>query len=145
MEKLAVIGTRSSARSIGDSAVPIDIISSKQIRQQGLTDMTSMLETLIPSFNVSDQAISDDSSFIRPANLRGLPSDHTLVLVNGKRRHRGAVISLLGGPWSRGSQGPDISTIPAIALKQVEVLRDGASAQYGVRCHCWSHQLCSQR
>ena len=75
--------------------------------------------------------VGDAARIIRPANLRGLAPDHTLVLVNGKRRHRGAVITWIGNGVSDGAQGPDISTIPAIALRRVEVLRDGASAQYG--------------
>ncbi|MDH5432862.1 MAG: TonB-dependent receptor, partial [Gammaproteobacteria bacterium] len=91
----------------------------------------SLLATAAPSFNVNAQPISDAGTMVRPANLRGLSPDSTLILVNGKRRHRAAVISFLGGGISDGAQGPDISAIPAIALKQVEVLRDGASAQYG--------------
>ena len=90
-----------------------------------------MMQTVVPSFNVNDQPINDASTLVRPANLRGMASDHTLVLVNGKRRHRSAVITFLGGGLSDGAQGPDISVIPAAALKQVEVLRDGAAAQYG--------------
>jgi iron complex outermembrane receptor protein len=85
----------------------------------------------VPSFNVNDQPISDAATLVRPANLRGLAPDHTLVLVNGKRRHRAAVISWLGNGLSDGSQGPDISAIPSLALSSVEVLRDGAAAQYG--------------
>lgn len=131
VEKIAVVGTRAAPRSIGDSAVPIDIISEEEFTNQGSTDMVSMMQTVVPSFNVNDQPINDASTLVRPANLRGMASDHTLVLVNGKRRHRSAVITFLGGGLSDGAQGPDISTIPAAALKQVEVLRDGAAAQYG--------------
>lgn len=131
VEKIAVVGTRAAPRSVGDSAVPIDIIGAEEFRQQGSTDMTSMLQATVPSFNVNDQPINDASTLVRPANLRGMASDHTLVLVNGKRRHRSAVITFLGGGLSDGAQGPDISTIPAGALKQIEVLRDGAAAQYG--------------
>lgn len=131
VEKIAVVGTRAAPRSIGDSPVPVDIISEEEFRSQGSTDMVSMLQSAVPSFNVNDQPINDASTLVRPANLRGMASDHTLVLVNGKRRHRSAVITFLGGGLSDGAQGPDISTIPSIALKQVEVLRDGAAAQYG--------------
>lgn len=131
IEKIAVVGTRSAPRSIGDSPVPVDIIGAEEFRNQGSTDIVSMLQSVIPSFNVNAQPINDASTLVRPANLRGLASDHTLVLVNGKRRHRSAVITFLGGGLSDGAQGPDISTIPSIALKQVEVLRDGAAAQYG--------------
>lgn len=131
VEKIAVVGSRSAPRSIGESAVPIDIISAEEFKNQGSTDITSMMQSAIPSFNVNDQPINDASTLVRPANLRGLAPDHTLILVNGKRRHRSAVITFLGGQISDGAQGPDISTIPSIALKQVEVLRDGAAAQYG--------------
>ena len=84
-----------------------------------------------PSFNVNIQPISDAATFARPANLRGLAPDHTLVLVNGKRRHRTAVITWYGNGLADGSQGPDIALIPGLALRQAEMLRDGASAQYG--------------
>ena len=131
VEKIAVVGTRAAPRSVADSSVPIDIIGDEEFANQGSTDMVSMLQTIVPSFNVNDQPINDASTLVRPANLRGMASDHTLVLVNGKRRHRSAVITFLGGGLSDGAQGPDISVIPAIALKQVEVLRDGAAAQYG--------------
>ena len=85
----------------------------------------------MPSHSVNDQPISDAATFMRPANLRGLKPDHTLILVNGKRRHRGAVITWNGNGISNGSQGPDTAVIPAIALKSVEVLRNGASSIYG--------------
>ncbi|APG62423.1 hypothetical protein LPB140_06015 [Sphingorhabdus lutea] len=94
-------------------------------------DIGNLLRVAVPSFNVNTQPISDAATLVRPANLRGLSPDNTLVLVNGKRMHRASVIAFLGGGISDGSQGPDISTIPAAALKQVEVLRDGAASQYG--------------
>ncbi|QYJ81747.1 MULTISPECIES: TonB-dependent receptor plug domain-containing protein [Shewanella] len=131
IEKIAVVGTRSAPRSIGDSPVPIDIISSDDLKKNGSTDMIDMLVTTVPSFNSRAQPISDAATLIRPVNLRGLPSDSTLVLVNGKRRHRASVIAFQGGGINDGAQGPDISVIPSAALKQVEVLRDGAAAQYG--------------
>ena len=93
--------------------------------------MTDLMRTLTPSFNVNTQPISDAATIVRPANLRNMAPDHTLILVNGKRRHRAAVIAWLGNGIADGAQGPDLSTIPAIALRQVEVLRDGAAAQYG--------------
>ena len=130
-EQIAIVGSRAAPRSVADSAVPIDIISDEEFKSQGATDMVSMMQTVVPSFNVNDQPINDASTLVRPANLRGMASDHTLVLVNGKRRHRSAVITFLGGGLSDGAQGPDISVIPASALKQIEVLRDGAAAQYG--------------
>ena len=90
-----------------------------------------MLRGAIPSYNVNAQAIQDAATIVRPANMRGLPPDNTLILVNGKRFHRAAVITFFGSGLSDGSQGPDLSVIPGIALQQVEVLRDGAAAQYG--------------
>lgn len=131
VEKIAVVGTRSAPRSVAESPVPIDIISSDEMQKNGSTDMIDMLTTAVPSFNSRAQPISDAASLIRPVNLRGLPSDSTLILVNGKRRHRASVIAFQGGGINDGAQGPDISVIPGVALKQVEVLRDGAAAQYG--------------
>jgi iron complex outermembrane receptor protein len=90
-----------------------------------------MLRTAVPSYDVNTQPISDAATISRPPNVRGLSPDNVLVLVNGKRRHRGSIISFLGGGISDGAQGVDLSAIPALALKQVEVLRDGASSQYG--------------
>ncbi|MCY3741451.1 MAG: TonB-dependent receptor [Candidatus Poribacteria bacterium] len=131
LESLVVVGTRAQPRSVLDSAVPIDIVSNEAFEKQGGADLPDLLRTLVPSYNVNTQPISDASTVVRPANLRGLAPDHTLVLVNNKRRHRAAVIHWLGNGLSDGSQGPDLAPIPAIALQQVEVLRDGASAQYG--------------
>jgi len=131
VEEVVAVGSRRDARSVGDSPAPVDVISASDIKNQGGVDMDYMIRTLVPSFNVNTQPISDAATLIRPANLRGLPPDNMLVLVNGKRRHRGAVISFLGGGIADGAQGPDISAIPSIALKKVEVLRDGAAAQYG--------------
>ncbi|MCL1113877.1 MULTISPECIES: TonB-dependent receptor plug domain-containing protein [Shewanella] len=131
VEKIAVVGSRAAPRSIGDSPVPVDIISSDDLKKNGSTDMIDMLVTSVPSFNSRAQPISDAATLVRPVNLRGLPSDSTLILVNGKRRHRASVIAFQGGGINDGAQGPDISVIPGVALKQVEVLRDGAAAQYG--------------
>ncbi|AQP98345.1 TonB-dependent receptor [Pseudoalteromonas aliena] len=131
VEKIAVVGTRSAPRSIGDSPVPIDIIGGEELEKSGNTDMLELLKGSVPSFNVHQNPISDAASLVRPANLRGLPSDSTLILLNGKRRHRASVIAFLGGGINDGAQGADISVIPSIAIKQVEVLRDGAAAQYG--------------
>lgn len=131
IEEIVTTGTRRAARSVEDSAVPIDVISGDDFIKQGATDMDAMLRGAIPSYNVNQQPISDAATIVRPANLRGLSPDSTLVLVNGKRLHRSAVIAFLGGGIADGSQGPDLNNIPGLALKQVEVLRDGASAQYG--------------
>jgi len=131
IEKIAIVGSRAAPRSVNDSPVPVDIISSDEMAKNGSTDMLDMLTTSVPSFNVRAQPISDAATLIRPVNLRGLSSDSTLILVNGKRRHRASVIAFQGGGVNDGAQGPDISVIPSVALKQVEVLRDGAAAQYG--------------
>ena len=131
VEELVVIGTRAQPRSVLDSSVPIDVIDSESLIDQGSSDMNFMLRTLVPSFHVNMQPGRDAAAVQNPINLRGLAPDHTLVLVNGKRRHRGATITWISDGRSNGAQGPDISVIPGIALKQVEVLRDGAAAQYG--------------
>lgn len=128
---VVVTGTRRASRSAIDSPAPIDVISSDELTNQADNDIQNILRTSVPSYNVNTQPISDAATLVRPANLRGLSPDNTLVLLNNKRLHRAAVITFLGGGIADGSQGPDISTIPAIALKQVEVLRDGASSQYG--------------
>ena len=131
VEKIVVVGSRGAPRSVNDSPVPIDLIGSEELSRGGNTDMLELLKGSVPSFNVHTNPISDAASLVKPANLRGLSSDSTLILVNGKRRHRASVIALLGGGINDGAQGPDISVIPSSALKQVEVLRDGAAAQYG--------------
>ena len=130
-ERVVVVGSRAQPRSVIESTVPIDAIPYEDVVSQGSTDVGDQLRTLVPSYNVNPQPVGDAARLIRPANLRGLAPDHTLVLVNGKRRHRGAVITWIGNGVSDGAQGPDISAIPSIALRQIEVLRDGAAAQYG--------------
>ena len=130
-QTVVVVGSRAEPRSVTESTVPVDVIRTDELSSQGSRDLASQLRTVIPSFNVNTQPISDAATVVRPANLRNLAPDHTLVLVNGKRRHRAAVITWLGNGIADGSQGPDISVIPAIAIRQVEVLRDGAAAQYG--------------
>ena len=131
LEEVVVVGTRRRDRSAADSPVPVDVVTGDDFLAHGDTDMDNLLSATVPSYNVSQEPISDAATFIRPATLRSLAPDATLVLVNGKRRHRAAVIALLGAGISGGSQGPDLSAIPAIALDRLEVLRDGASAQYG--------------
>ena len=131
LEGVVVVGTRAKPRSVLESAVPIDVLPSDDFVKQGSTDLPDLLRNLVPSYNVNAQPIADAATVVRPANLRGLAPDHTLLLVNGKRRHRASVIAWLGNGLSDGAQGADLSPIPSIALKQVEVLRDGASAQYG--------------
>ncbi|WP_407646468.1 TonB-dependent receptor plug domain-containing protein [Henriciella aquimarina] len=126
-ETVVVTGARGMPRSVADSPVPIDVFDEEQITDISFVDTNDVLKTLVPSYSLSRQPISDGGTFIRPAQLRGMPTDKTLVLVNSKRRHRAALVSIGGS----GTQGPDISTIPSSALKSVEVLRDGAAAQYG--------------
>jgi iron complex outermembrane recepter protein len=131
LDELIVTGIRGEARSVTESTVPIDVLSGEEFKNQGDTDLSNLLRNVVPSYNVNAQPISDAATIVRPANLRGLAPDHTLVLINGKRRHRAAVIYWLGNGVADGAQGPDISAIPSSALSRVEVLRDGASAQYG--------------
>jgi iron complex outermembrane receptor protein len=130
-EEVFVTGSRTAPRSTTESTAPIDVLSAREF--EGLTgaDLSDQIRTLVPSYNVNTQPISDASTIVRPASLRNLAPDHTLVLINGERRHRAAVIYWLGNGVADGAQGPDISAIPSLALRQVEVLRDGASAQYG--------------
>ena len=130
-ESIVVVGSRAEPRSVTESTVPVDVISTQNLSRQGSRDLVTQLRTVVPSFNINTQPISDAATVVRPANLRNLAPDHTLVLVNGKRRHRASVITWLGNGIADGSQGPDISIIPSIAIRQVEVLRDGAAAQYG--------------
>ena len=127
VEKIAVVGARGAPRSVTSSPVPVDVLTADDINGVASSDMNDIMMTLVPSYTLSRQPISDGGTFIRPASLRGLPTDKTLVLVNGKRRHRAALVQIGGS----GTQGPDLATIPAAALGSVEVLRDGAAAQYG--------------
>lgn len=131
VEEVIVTGTRMADRSASDSPVPVDVISGGDFRVNSSTDVQDMLRTQVPSFDINTQPISDAATIVRPPNLRGLSPDNVLVMVNGKRRHRGSIIAFLGGGISDGAQGVDMSAIPSLALKQVEVLRDGASSQYG--------------
>lgn len=128
---VVVVGSRGRPRSATESMVPIDVIATEEVLAQGDTSLDYLLRTVVPSFNVNANPIGDEAVLSRPTNLRGLAPDHTLVLVNGKRRHRSGAIKWWTSGVNQGAQGPDISTIPVIALRQVEVLRDGASAQYG--------------
>lgn len=131
LEEITVTGSRRLAGSVTEVPAPVDLIGVEKLSNQAGSDMSDLLSATIPSLNVGAHPISGSSTGMRPPNLRGLSPDHTLVLVNGKRRHRGAEIPSFTGGITDGSQGPDLSSIPAIALKQVQVLRDGAAAQYG--------------
>jgi iron complex outermembrane receptor protein len=131
VEEVVTTGSRVKARSVTETPAPVDVISASELANQGDTDISSLLRNTVPSYSVNDEPISDAATFIRPANLRGMAPDHTLLLVNGKRRHRASVITWVGNGISNASQGPDAAAIPAIALKSIEVLRDGASSIYG--------------
>lgn len=131
IEEIVTIGSRRQARSAADTIAPVDVIAADDILDQASNDISDLIRTVVPSYQVNTQPISDAATIVRPANLRGLSPDNTLVLLNGKRRHRAAVITFLGGGIADGSHGPDIGVFPALGLKQVEVLRDGASSQYG--------------
>ena len=130
-EVVVSVGSRRPARSAVDSPAPVDSIGTEAFTDHAQTDMANLLRVLVPAYNVGTQPISDGATIVRPANLRGLSPDQTLVLLNGKRRHRAAVITFLGGGLADGAHGPDVGVFPAIGLKQVEVLRDGAASQYG--------------
>ena len=131
IEEIITTGTRRAERSASDSTVPIDVIGGEELVNIGANDMDELLKTTVPSYNVQRHSIDDAATLVRPATMRGLPPDNVLILVNGKRRHRSGVIAELGSSLNEGSQGADISAIPALAIKQLEVLRDGAAAQYG--------------
>jgi iron complex outermembrane receptor protein len=130
IEVVTTIGTRSKPRSAADSPVPIDTFSAAQLDQQPHGDMTENIKNLVPSFTAAPLT-GDGSAFVRSTALRGLPPDEVLLLVNNKRRHRSALIQHFGAAMSQGSHAADMGMIPSIALKNVEILRDGAAAQYG--------------
>ena len=130
IEEIVATGTRAPGRSASDLPVPVDSISDEMMDKTGQTEVGRMLQTLAPSFNFSSSSISDGTDALRPATLRGLGPDQTLVLVNGKRRHQAALIHV-NTSVGRGTAGTDMNAIPAASIKRIEVLRDGAAAQYG--------------
>ena len=127
---IIVTGTRRIDRTVADSPVPVDVISAETLSHTGFTEINRQLTQEVPSFNFPQPAITDGTDVIRPATLRGLWPDQTLVLLNGKRRHSSALLNI-NGSVGRGAAAVDINLIPTIALSRVEVLRDGAAAQYG--------------
>jgi iron complex outermembrane receptor protein len=127
---IIVTGTRRTDRTVADSTVPIDVISSDALINQGTTETNRLLNNLVPSFNFPQPSLTDGTDSLRPATLRGLAPDQVLVLVNGKRRHLSSLLNL-NGSVGRGSAGVDMNTIPPLAIDRIEVLRDGASSQYG--------------
>ncbi len=129
LNEVVVVGARTS-RTTTETPVPVDVISAQEIADNGQTEVNQILGTLAPSFNASHQTIADGSDHINPASLRGLGPDQVLVLVNGKRRHPAALVHV-NGTFGRGTVGVDLNAIPAAAIERIEVLRDGAAAQYG--------------
>jgi iron complex outermembrane receptor protein len=130
-EELITIGTRGGReRSAVNSAVPVDAFDLETLGAGGQTEVSRMLQMAAPSFNFSTSTISDGTDIVRPATLRGMQPDQTLVLVNGKRRHNSALMHV-NGSIGRGTAGVDLNAIPAASIKRIEVLRDGAAAQYG--------------
>src|SRR5688572_31393571 len=134
LDKLVVTGTRVQGRSPTETMSPVDVFRPADLEKQASADFTDQLASIAPSFNTQRFPIADGTAFVRPANLRNLPPDQTLVLINGKRRHRSALVNLQVEPFgtvNQGSQAVDYSLIPSAAIQRVEVLRDGSSAQYG--------------
>jgi len=130
LEQVVVTGTRVANRSALDTAVPVDVVSSEQLQNVGIAEINQSLAVALPSFNFPRPGLADGTDTIRPAALRGLAPDQTLVLVNGKRRHPASLVNV-NGTVGRGSAAVDLNTIPAGMVQSIEVLRDGASAQYG--------------
>ncbi len=130
LDTVIVTGTRVADRTVAESQSPIDIITPEALQSTGTTELATALARALPSLNFPRPALTDGTSGIRPAQLRGLSPDQVLVLVNGKRRHTSAMINV-NGSIGRGSSAVDINAIPIAAIERVEVLRDGASAQYG--------------
>jgi len=130
LEQVVVTGTRVANRSALDTAVPVDVIPADALTNIGVTEINQALSVALPSFNFPRPGLSDGTDTVRPATLRGLAPDQTLVLVNGKRRHA-AVLVNVNATIGRGASATDLNTIPTNAVRSIEVLRDGASAQYG--------------
>lgn len=130
LEDVVVIGSRSTPRTNIESVVPVDLITTKDVKAFAQTDLTQILNFVAPSFSSNRQTVADGTDHIDPASLRGLGPDQVLVLVNGKRRHTTALVNI-NGTFGRGSVGTDLNSIPVAAIERIEVLRDGAAAQYG--------------
>ncbi|PTQ60777.1 iron complex outermembrane receptor protein [Sphingomonas sp. PP-CE-3G-477] len=131
---ILVLGTRRTDRTLANSPSPVDIISSADLTTQPAANMIDALKNIVPSFYAGQNSISDASTFVRSPSLRGLSGDQVLVMLNGKRYNRSALVQVYGGSdtgLGRGAQGPDISAIPSLAIGNLQVLREGATAQYG--------------
>ena len=134
LEEIVVTGTRKEGQLITETLSPIDVISGVALGYQAAADLTDALTKLDPALGTQRFTIADGTAFVRPVVLRNLAPDQTLVLLDGTRRHRSALVNLQLAPLgtvNQGSQAVDFSAFPASAIKRVEVLRDGASAQYG--------------
>lgn len=130
LSAVAVIGSRSEERTVVDAPAPIDVLPAADISATGRSETAQMIQAVAPSFNFPRMSIGDGTDHVRPATLRGLGADQVLVLINGKRRHTGALVNV-NGSIGRGQAAVDINAIPASMIERIEVLRDGASAQYG--------------
>ena len=130
LEAMTVTGTRAQERTVVNSPVPVDVLSAAELRSTGRTETAQMIQMVAPSFNFPRATVADGTDHVRPATLRGLGPDQMLVLVNGKRRYNSALVNV-NGTIGRGSTGVDLNAIPASAIERIEVLRDGAAAQYG--------------
>ncbi|RYJ36981.1 TonB-dependent receptor [Flavobacterium anhuiense] len=131
LNDVVVVGSRNAKRTVVNSAVPIDVINVKDVTtQSGKIEINQLLQYVAPSFNANKQSGSDGADHVDPASLRGMGPDQTLVLINGKRRHQSSLINLFG-TRGRGNTGTDLNAIPASSIKRIEILRDGAAAQYG--------------
>jgi len=130
LDAVVVVGSRRQERSVINSPVPVDVITAEQIRQTGRTETAQILQMLVPSLNFARSSIAGGVDGQRPFTLRGMNPDQVLVLINGKRRHIGAVVAV-NNSVGRGSSGTDLNAIPASSIERIEVLRDGAAAQYG--------------
>lgn len=130
ISNIVVTGTRVPNRSALETAVPVDVVSSESLQNLGVTEVNQALAVSLPSFNFPRPGLADGTDTIRPATLRGLAPDQTLVLVNGKRRHAASLVNI-NGTVGRGSAAVDLNAIPNAIIESIEVLRDGASAQYG--------------
>ena len=125
------VGSRAGHTAADELAVPVDVYTAIDLEKAGTSEVGQMLEQVAPSVNFPQQTVADGMDALRSFTLRGLSPDHTLVLINGKRRHKSALVNRLGSGIQKGSSPTDMNAIPASAVQQMEVLRDGAAAQYG--------------
>ena len=125
------VGSRAQHTAAEELAVPVDVLPAELIQQQGTTETSQIIQQLAPSVNFPHQSVADATDIVRPFTMRGLGPDQSLVLVNGKRRHRMALVHVYGAALGAGSSGVDLNALPSSAFERIEVLRDGAAAQYG--------------